>query len=158
MNCKNCGAPMSVEEGGNFFRCEYCGGHDFPNPNQDEVALLDEISPYACPKCNEPLVAAIVKNIRIFSCANCRGNLIDQSKILPLLRRANLFESISQDLNDSQNNSELTRTAVCPSCQKLMDVYPYGGSGNIIIQGCSQCLLVWLDFGELSRIIHSYLT
>jgi Zn-finger nucleic acid-binding protein len=37
-----------------------------------------------------------------------------------------------------------------------MDTYPYGGSGNIIIQGCHHCKWIWLDFEELSRIIHYY--
>jgi Zn-finger nucleic acid-binding protein len=38
-----------------------------------------------------------------------------------------------------------------------MDAYPYGGAGNIIIQGCRQCELIWLDFGELTRIVRSFL-
>ena len=46
MNCKQCGAPLSVEEGQDFFHCQYCGSYDFPDPNQDGVALLDELSPY----------------------------------------------------------------------------------------------------------------
>jgi Zn-finger nucleic acid-binding protein len=37
-----------------------------------------------------------------------------------------------------------------------MAVYPYGGPGNVIIQGCEECQLIWLDFGELSQIIRSY--
>jgi Zn-finger nucleic acid-binding protein len=157
MNCKQCGAPMNVDEGQNIFHCEYCGGYDFPDPNQDGVALLDETSPYACPICKKTLVAAIVKNVRIFSCPNCRGNLIDQSKMLPILRQAQPLDSISEDVLSPHNPSELTRTAVCPSCQKMMNSYPYGGPGNIIIQGCAQCRLIWLDFGELSKITRSYL-
>ena len=147
---------MNVDEGENFFHCEYCGSYDFPDPNQDGVALLDEVSLFACPLCRKPLVAASIKNIRIFSCPNCRGNLIDQSKMLPILRQAQPLDSISENLDHIQNKSELTRTAVCPSCQKMMNVYPYGGPGNIIIQGCEHCRLIWLDFGELSRIIRSY--
>lgn len=155
MNCKHCGAPMNVE-GQNLFHCEYCGGYDFPDPNQDGVALLDELSPYVCPMCKKSLVSAIVKNVRIFSCPDCRGNLIDQSKMLPILSQTQPLDSTSESSHYLPNKSELTRTAVCPSCQKMMDAYPYGGPGNIIIQGCDECRLIWLDFGELSRIIHSF--
>ncbi len=156
MNCKQCGAPMSVEEGQDFFHCKYCGSYDFPNPNQDGVGLLDEISSYVCPLCKQPLVSAIVQNVHIFSCPHCRGNLIAQAKMLPILRQAQPIDPISEDPHSFQDKIELTRTAVCPSCQKVMAVYPYGGPGNIIIQGCEQCQLIWLDFGELSRIIRSY--
>jgi len=155
MNCKQCGASMNVEEGQAYFHCEYCGGYDFPNPKQDGIALLDEVSALACPMCKKMLVSAVVRNVRIFSCPNCRGNLIDQSKMLPILRQVQPLSPIDEDIS-LQNPSELTRTAVCPSCQKLMAVYPYGGPGNIIIQGCAQCRLIWLDFGELSKIMYSY--
>ena len=156
MNCKQCGAPMNVTEDQNFFHCEYCGSYDFPNPNQDGVALLDEVSPLACPICNKPLVSAIVKDVHIYSCPTCRGNLIDQSKMLPILRQAQPLDSTREDLHYPQPQSESARTVACPSCQKVMAVYPYGGPGNVIIQGCEICRLIWLDFGELSRITRSF--
>jgi Zn-finger nucleic acid-binding protein len=158
MNCKQCGAPMSVEKGQDFFHCRYCGGYEFPDPNQDGVALLEEISAYVCPLCKEPLVSAVVRNVHILACPRCRGNLIEQSKMLPILRQTQppATNTISEDLVQPQDKTELTRTMACPSCQKAMAVYPYGGPGNLIIQGCEQCQLIWLDFGELSRIICAY--
>ena len=147
---------MSVEEGQAFFHCQYCGGYDFPEPNQDGVALLDEVTSLACPTCGELLVSAIITDISIFSCPKCRGNLIKQSRLLPILREAKPQNPGNTDSRDIQDKSELTRKAACPSCHKTMAVYPYGGPGNIIIQGCGQCKLIWLDFGELSRIVCAY--
>jgi Zn-finger nucleic acid-binding protein len=156
MNCKQCGAPMKVEEEKEFFLCEYCGCYDFPNPNKDGVALLDEISPYNCAACNKLLVTATIEDIHIFSCPICHGNLISQSKMLPILRQALSFNITDKDLSLPSNRSELQRKYICPVCQKKMDAYPYGGGGNINIQGCRQCELIWLDFGELTRIIRSF--
>jgi Zn-finger nucleic acid-binding protein len=34
-----------------------------------------------------------------------------------------------------------------------MDTHPYYGPGNVVIDNCGRCGLVWLDFGELDRII-----
>lgn len=148
---------MKVAEGQNLFHCEYCGVYDFPDPNLDEVALLDEVSPYLCPACRKSLVSAIVKDTRIWSCPNCRGNLIAQSKMLPILRQVQKANSsVGEDPQPIPNKSELKRAAACPSCQKKMEAYPYGGPGNVIIQGCEECQLIWLDFGELSQIIRSY--
>jgi Zn-finger nucleic acid-binding protein len=147
---------MSVEEGQAFFHCQYCGGYDFPEPNQDGVALLDETSSFVCPICEGLLVSAVIKDIYIFSCPKCRGNLIKQSKMLPILREAKPQDPKNADSRDIQDKSELTRNAACPACHQKMAVYPYGGPGNIIIQGCEQCKLIWLDFGELSRIVRAY--
>ena len=147
---------MSVEEGQAFFHCQYCGGYDFPEPNQDGVSLLDEVTSFACPTCGELLVLAIIMDISIFSCPKCRGNLIKQSRLLPILREAKPQDPGNANSRDIQDKSEFTRNAACPSCHNTMAVYPYGGPGNIIIQGCEQCKVIWLDFGELSRIVRAY--
>ncbi len=156
MDCKQCGAPLSVEQGRDFFHCQYCGSYEFPDPDQDGVALLDEVSPYVCPFCQQPLVSAVVHEVRILSCSHCRGNLIRQSKMLPILSKAQPSSSINTKSHDQQDKTELTRTAICPSCRKVMADYPYGGPGNIVIQGCEHCEWIWLDFGELSRIVQAY--
>ncbi len=156
MNCKQCGAPLSVEEGHAFFHCQYCGSYEFPNPDQDGVALLDEISPYTCPLCEQPLVSAAVHQVQILSCPHCRGNLISQSKMLPILRESQPSKPTHPEPFQPQDKMELTRAVLCPSCKQAMAVYPYGGPGNIIIQGCERCQWIWLDFGELSRIVQAY--
>ncbi len=33
-----------------------------------------------------------------------------------------------------------------------MDAHPYYGGGNVVIDTCATCQLVWLDFGELRKI------
>ncbi len=76
---------------------------------------MDEISSFVCPICREPLVSAVIKDIYIFSCPQCRGNLIKQSKMLPILRQAKPQDPISADSRDLQNKTELTRNVACPS-------------------------------------------
>jgi Zn-finger nucleic acid-binding protein len=157
MNCEQCGAPLKVEKGQDFYHCEYCGAYHFPDPNLDGVALLDEVSSLCCPVCHKPLVLSVVKDIHIESCPVCRGNLIDQSRMLPLLREINPQDSIGEIKITPLERSEFKRDYACPSCKRKMAVYPYGGSGNVVIQGCQYCRLIWLDFGELARIIRTYL-
>lgn len=156
MNCKQCGAPLNVLENQSLFHCEYCGGYDFPDPNLDGVALLDQTSAYLCPMCRKPLVSAAVSEVRIFSCPNCRGNLIDQSKLLPILRQAQASGMMRDIPVVSADPSEWARSVDCPSCLGKMNTYPYGGPGNMMIQGCDQCRVIWLDCGELSRIVRAY--
>jgi Zn-finger nucleic acid-binding protein len=146
---------MSVEDRQDFFHCQYCGGYEFPNPNQDGVALLEEISSYICPLCQQPLVSAVVKKIHIWSCPNCRGNLIEQPKMLAILSHSQVSTPIYAGSHSLPDKTEFSRTISCPSCQKVMTVYPYGGPGNIIIQGCEPCQLIWMDFGELSKVVYS---
>jgi hypothetical protein len=50
---------------------------------------------------------------------------------------------------------ELDRRLFCPQCHIRMDTHRYGGPGNVIVDSCSKCELIWLDHGELLRIIHA---
>jgi len=34
-----------------------------------------------------------------------------------------------------------------------MATHPYYGPGNVVIDSCGQCELIWLDFGELEQIV-----
>jgi Zn-finger nucleic acid-binding protein len=36
-----------------------------------------------------------------------------------------------------------------------MDVHPYGGPGNIVIDNCPHCRLNWLDSGEFFRVVRA---
>jgi Zn-finger nucleic acid-binding protein len=36
-----------------------------------------------------------------------------------------------------------------------MDTHFYAGPGNVIVDSCGNCFLIWLDRGELMRIVHA---
>jgi hypothetical protein len=33
--------------------------------------------------------------------------------------------------------------------------FPHGGPGNIVIDNCPNCHIIWLDYGEIYKIINS---
>ena len=47
----------------------------------------------------------------------------------------------------------LARSLTCPSCLRDMSTHPYYGPGNVVIDTCDACNVVWLDFGELQQIV-----
>jgi Zn-finger nucleic acid-binding protein len=50
------------------------------------------------------------------------------------------------------NEEELERETACPRCERMMETHPYYGPGNVVIDNCPRCSLVWLDYGELAAI------
>ena len=155
MNCPQCGAPMKLDENRDYFYCTYCGSYYIPNSNKEGVSLLGEASSLKCPMCAATLVAAAVNRIRILACPNCHGNLIKQSELEPIIESAPPTDSDIARLNCPPDFTELQRKFACPSCQGIMESYAYAGTGAVIIQSCGTCQLIWLDFGELSKIIWS---
>lgn len=47
----------------------------------------------------------------------------------------------------------LARELSCPKCSYRFETYPHYGPGNVIIDNCTRCDLVWMDFGELRQIV-----
>lgn len=47
----------------------------------------------------------------------------------------------------------LNRLIRCPSCLNDMSTHVYGGPGNIVIDTCVDCNLIWLDNRELRRVL-----
>ena len=155
VTCPHCGAPMPLDENRVYFYCAYCSSYYVPDPNIEGVTLLEEKSSLKCPLCATTLVAAAASGVRILACPNCHGNLIQHFNLRPIIEAAQPTDSGLGRLNRPPDLPERRRKLVCPSCHRIMESYPYGGPGAVIIQGCGSCRLIWLDFGELSKIIWS---
>jgi Zn-finger nucleic acid-binding protein len=121
----------------------------------DGVAVNpDSPSPYACPVCGQTLVAATIDGRdRIDACTGCEGLLIP----LPLFattvaakRRTAVTPAV---LPPGGQARDLARRINCPNCREEMLTDWYYGPGRVVIDRCEPCELVWLDGGELQRVI-----
>ncbi len=156
MNCKHCGAPVVLKKNQKSYHCDYCGCYDFPDADRDGVTWLEGESTWLCPVCRTRLVKARVEGIEIAACPKCRGNLIEQPRMYFILKFATLAETFDLRLPGPPDDAERQRRIKCPGCRQTMETYLYGGSGNIFVQSCNACKLIWLDHGELGKIIRAY--
>ena len=53
------------------------------------------------------------------------------------------------------DGSDLRRKIDCPQCRHRMDTHFYAGPGNVVIDSCENCSLIWLDRGELMHIVRA---
>jgi Zn-finger nucleic acid-binding protein len=136
------------------YKCDYCLSIYFPEKNEDGVRVLDEQSGQDCPVCKLPLMHAVLGKVRIIYCTGCKGMLIPMPAMEGLveqLRGAHGTEA-SQAAPDSE---DLRRKINCPVCHRPMDAHFYAGPGNVVIDSCEDCSLIWMDRGELMRIAHA---
>ncbi len=54
------------------------------------------------------------------------------------------------------NLEELSREIACPYCSEPMETHPYLGPGNVIVDNCGKCKVIWFDYGELNRIVTAF--
>jgi Zn-finger nucleic acid-binding protein len=155
MNCRNCAAPMELFDRRRYFFCRHCGTFDFLERGEvDGIRVLErKADALPCPLCRQPLAKALLDDRHVVQhCENCRGALLERTAFTGAVigRRARATGPGAAVVE--LDRRELDRRMTCPSCRQTMEVHPYYGPGNVIIDTCAKCDLVWLDFGELTQI------
>ena len=151
-SCENCGAPLTPVQERNHFLCEYCGTLAFPQPSCDGVVALGEKGDADCPVCSTRLVKGAVAEVRVLHCATCRGILAGRDAFSTIVRFLRAQASGEPDPVRPLNRHHLEREIACPYCGQRMDTHPYYGPGNVVVDNCGRCDVIWLDCGELAVI------
>ncbi len=131
--------------------CDYCGSQNAPHTDEDGVLVMDPTS-HNCPVCQTPLADASLESQDLLYCTHCHGMLLDMEKFVPLLevlREHRYWSGSSQ----TPRQFDAARVLDCPLCKHQMDEHLYGGGGNMDVDSCEACGVLWLDRGELSRIV-----
>jgi len=145
---------MELFERRRYFFCRYCGTfHFIDSAETDGVQVLERPGSAPCPVCTSPLAKALLDNVHTIQyCEQCRGVLVPRPVFADVVNTRRAFSAGAPVTPSPLDNRELQRRIVCPQCQGQMDVHPYYGPGNIIIDTCSRCDVIWLDFGELKQV------
>jgi Zn-finger nucleic acid-binding protein len=120
--------------------------------NEDEVQVGSETTK-VCPVCQTLLSDGNIQGKPVLYCSKCRGMLVSMDKFLPLVECLRALRRPSGLTLEPRDNSDEDRRLSCPECAQTMVGYPYGGPGNVNIDSCERCSLIWLDNHELWRIV-----
>jgi Zn-finger nucleic acid-binding protein len=155
VDCRNCGAPMELFERRRYYFCTYCGTfHFIDTPAVEGVHVLERpATALPCPLCTAPLAKSLLDEAHVIeSCEQCRGVLMPRAEFAAAIAARRARDSGPLSSPAPIDRRELARKVTCSSCRAPMDVHPYYGPGNVVIDTCSRCDLIWLDFGELKQI------
>lgn len=157
MNCSNCGAPMTLFRERDYYYCEHCQSYHFPEQDQDGLRVLGE-NPESlpCPQCREVLNLITYDDFfKGYQCPKCLGLLFNRTTFREAIEFHRSRTKKPPEPFSHYHPDELTRVTYCPSCQKEMETFQYNGPGNIIIDTCHPCDLIWLDYGELQKVVNA---
>lgn len=151
MTCENCGAAMRLSRDQGLMICDYCGSQAVP-PTDEEGVLVMYPTRHNCPACQTQLANALIESYELLYCTLCHGMLFDMEIFLPLLNVLREFRYLSRS-SQTPHNIDASRILHCPLCKHEMDQHLYGGGGNVDVDSCEPCNVLWLDRRELSRIV-----
>jgi Zn-finger nucleic acid-binding protein len=135
------------------YKCDYCKSVYFPEKNDDGVRVLDEPCDQDCPLCNVPLVRAVLAKCPIIYCKKCGGMMVAMGALEGLIEELRAGQGAGA-APAAPDKEDLQRKINCPQCHHPMDTHFYAGPGNVVIDSCEDCSLIWLDRGALMRIAH----
>jgi Zn-finger nucleic acid-binding protein len=139
-----------------YFFCRYCGSFHFPDTTADDGVRLVSDGPQAanCAVCDRPLTSAMLDETHaVRYCRNCRGVLIPRRGFAAVVQHRRAWATGAPGPAVPFDADELQRKVRCPVCKTRMTTHPYYGPGNVVLDSCGTCDLVWLDFGELKQIV-----
>jgi Zn-finger nucleic acid-binding protein len=132
--------------------CNYCGAECIPGADDDGVQIVGPTSK-KCPVCAASLSDGLIEAHAILSCEQCHGMLIPMDTFPSLISDLRSHRERSPEFMQRRDDADATRHLHCPQCGAEMDGHPYGGGGNVNIDSCETCSVIWLDRQELRRIV-----
>lgn len=109
-----------------------------------------------CPRCSQELRGSTSGGVHIEECPGCNGLWLAEDE----LRR--LKDAVDPDLSwmdfelwQHPDRFHVTSAPVeCPNCGRQIAAIDYGDTA-IEVDYCTHCRGVWLDSGELEKIVHA---
>lgn len=138
-----------------YFFCRHCGTFHFPEAVDEGVRVLEREPSVEqrCGVCKVALATAVLDDgFSARYCERCRGVLLPRQHFAEVVEKRRWWARTPPAPPVPLDQRELARTIKCPGCAHPMLTHPYYGPGNVVLDTCSQCDLVWLDFRELTQI------
>ena len=155
-NCPNCGAAMELAASGRCLRCPYCRTYYFHQAIEAEgIRIVGHLQDApACPLCGIKVAHAVIdREYPIDFCTKCRGLLMPRETFAHVTNTRRAWATTPPAEPVPLNRKELKRELLCPKCHRKFETYPHPGPGTVVIDNCTACDLVWLDYGELQQIV-----
>ena len=146
---------MELIESRRYFRCRHCGSYHFPTSVEAEGIRVSGVRADApgCPVCAVAMAHAVLDEEHpVDFCTACRGVLLRRAAFAVVTNKRRAWATTPPAEPVALDRAELQRQLTCPKCRGRFETYPHLGPGNVVIDNCVRCDLIWLDFGELRQI------
>jgi Zn-finger nucleic acid-binding protein len=140
-----------------YYFCEHCQSYHFPDQNREGLRVLGE-NPEGikCPHCKIILNLVTYGDFyQGYQCDKCQGLMFNRSTFRDAIDFSRAQAKTPPEPYNTFDPVELERTTFCPKCIKKMETFQYMGPGNIVIDTCHDCDLIWLDYGEIAKVVNA---
>lgn len=120
-----------------------------------ELQQTDREAGVACPQCQLELTIGNFGQLKVATCRTCKGLLFPAEALAAFVADQRSSYTGSDVAPQPMDWRQLEQRRNCPSCIQQFQTHSYSGPGNVVIDFCRECNLIWLDGGELTGIIQA---
>ena len=109
-----------------------------------------------CPKCNSELFTFEIDGMKLEQCNSCEGMWFDKEELRQVKDKADAnLNWMDFEIWEHTDKFKLGKQKYnCPNCNDVMEVLDYDKT-NVEIDYCKSCEGVWLDKGEIQKLIEA---
>lgn len=105
-----------------------------------------------CPRCNLPMSTEEHGDIVMEHCGRCGGWWMDPEDLKAIVDTIRLTVE-GPAVRAGVDLTDVCEDAACPRCGVPLEPFNYAGDSGVILDKCRQCGGLWLDGGDLERVL-----
>jgi len=105
-----------------------------------------------CPRCTDALGLVTIDGVSVDRCNACGGMYLDESELKKVEKEAGAAPDALRNIKSSVG-VDVEAPVMCIRCSHRMDRVNFSYSSGIFIDYCPICKSIWLDNGELEKIV-----
>jgi Zn-finger nucleic acid-binding protein len=105
-----------------------------------------------CPRCHTALSPQQEGDITLENCERCHGQWLEPDDLKAIIE-ATVFLEMGPGVRTGIDLTDVQEDAPCPRCGVLMQPFNYAGDSGVILDKCPNCGGLWLDAGDLERVL-----
>ena len=105
------------------------------------------------PGCREEMEFCELQSSQFAGCPSCNALLFQQPVFAKLTLHLRTKAALPKLVPAPMDSAQLTIERSCPTCGARLETHAFCGPGNAVIDTCFPCGVIFLDAGELSKLV-----
>ena len=108
-----------------------------------------------CPACRKEMEFCVNDNYEFAGCPQCRGMLFQQPVFAQATEHLRNQVSLPRLAPAPMDPTQVKVDRCFPTCGSKLETHAFCGAGNAVIDTCSSCGVIFLDAGELTKLVRA---
>ncbi|MDB4770659.1 zf-TFIIB domain-containing protein [bacterium] len=108
-----------------------------------------------CPACRTDMVVCEIGMNEFAGCPACKGMLFQQPVFAKVSKHLRNQADLPEEIPPLMDHARLKAKRMCHSCGARLQTHSFCGPGKAVIDTCFRCGVIFLNAGELTKLVRA---